>query len=62
MASTAASDRGTDGLHATLGQHSRPPAGSAGEADRLRAVLRQKEDQIASLQSQLTNLEATRDR
>lgn len=62
LASTAASDRGTDGLHSTMGHHSRPPAGSAGEAERLRTVLRQKEDQVASLQSQLTNLEATRDR
>ena len=62
LASTAASDRGTDKLHSTMGHHSWPPAGSAGEAERLRTVLRQKEDQVASLRSQLTNLEATRDR
>lgn len=62
LASTSTGEQGADGLHPSLGQHPRPPAGSAGEAERLRMALRQKEDQVASLQSQLTDLEATRDR
>ena len=49
-------------LEASSSQHSRLHSGTAGEVERLRTALRQKEDQVASLQSQLTNLEATRDR
>ena len=60
---TALSDRGSDGsLEGGPSLHSRPHLGTAGEVERLRSALRQKEDQVASLQSQLTNLEATRDR
>ncbi len=61
--SSAASDKGSDAAYEPgPSQHSRPHAGTAGELERLRTALRQKEDQMASLQSQLTNLEATRDR
>lgn len=62
---SAASDRGLDAPtphEAGSTHHPRSHAGTAGELDRLRTALRQKEDQMASLQSQLTNLEATRDR
>ena len=60
---TALSDRGSDGsLEGAPSLHSRPHLGTAGEVERLRSTLRQKEDQVASLQSQLINLEATRDR
>ena len=62
---SAASDRGSDAPtpHETGSTHHlRSHTGTAGELDRLRTALRQKEDQMASLQSQLTNLEATRDR
>ena len=62
---SAASDRGSDAPtphEAGSTHHPRSHAGTAGELDRLRTALRQKEDQMASLQSQLTNLEATRDR
>lgn len=62
--SSAASDKGSEGWYepsSSHNQHSRP-LGRTGEVERLRTALRQKEDQIGSLQSQLTNLEATRDR
>lgn len=60
---TALSDRGSESsFEAGPSLHSRLHAGTAGEVERLRSALRQKEDQVASLQSQLSNLEATRDR
>ncbi len=63
--SSAASDKGSD-LSYDIGpasnHHTRFQTGTAGELDRLRTALRQKDDQVVSLQSQLTNLEATRDR
>lgn len=63
LESSAASDKGSDSSHEpSSSQHSRLHSGTAGEVDRLRTTLRQKEDQVASLRSQLTNLEATRDR
>lgn len=62
LASAPASDMGTDGPHTSAGQQPRMQSRTAGDAERLRTSLRQKEDQIASLQSQLTNIEATRDR
>ncbi len=62
--SSAASDKGTDVSYDAGANHhrSRFQTGTAGELDRLRTALRQKDDQVVSLQSQLTNLEATRDR
>ena len=64
--SSAASDKGSD-LSYDIGpasnhHHTRFQTGTAGELDRVRTALRQKDDQVVSLQSQLTNLEATRDR
>ncbi len=64
--SSAASDKGSDHSYdigpGSSHHHSRFQTGTAGELDRLRTALRQKDDQVVSLQSQLTNLEATRDR
>lgn len=63
LESSAASDKGSDTSYEPgPSQHSRSHTGTAGELDRLRTTLKQKEDQIFSLQSQLTNIEATRDR
>ncbi|DBA79224.1 TPA: hypothetical protein ACH3X1_009038 [Trebouxia sp. C0004] len=61
--SSAASDKGSDVSYDTgpSNHHTRFQTGTAGELDRLRTALRQKDDQVVSLQSQLTNLEATRD-
>ncbi|KAL0034466.1 hypothetical protein WJX79_003740 [Trebouxia sp. C0005] len=63
--SSAASDNGSglsyDAGPASIHHHTRFQIGTAGELDRLRTALRQKDDQVVSLQSQLTNLEATRD-
>lgn len=57
-----AADKGSEGSYEpSSSQHSRL-LGGTGEVEKLRTALRQKEDQITSLQSQLTNLEATRDR
>ena len=64
LESSAASDKGSEGSYEPSSSHSQHSRllGGTGEVEKLRTVLRQKEDQITSLQSQLTNLEATRDR
>lgn len=62
LGSSGASDRGSEASYEPgSSQHTRLLSGT-GEVEQLRTALRQKEDQITSLQSQLTNLEATRDR
>ena len=59
----SSSDKGSEASFETgPSLPSRTHTGTAGEVERLRSALRQKEDQVASLQTQLTNLEATRDR
>lgn len=64
LESSAGSDKGSEGNHEPSSSHSQHSRllGGTGEVEKLRTALRQKEDQITSLQSQLNNLEATRDR
>lgn len=62
LGSSAASEKGSEGSYEQGSGHPTRLLSGAGEVEMLRTALRQKEDQITSLQSQLTNLEATRDR
>ncbi|KAL3150595.1 hypothetical protein ABBQ32_000402 [Trebouxia sp. C0010 RCD-2024] len=61
LRSSAASDKGSEDPYEQGSGHPTRLLSGAGEVEMLRTALRQKEDQITSLQSQLTNLEATRD-
>lgn len=62
LGSSAASEKGSEASYEPSSNHHTRLLSGSGEVEQLRTALRQKEDQITSLQSQLTNLEATRDR